>query len=54
METLLTIVFGVLVFGASFCLLSMEYYARKARVVAAPSVPWMRKAVIERLDKEVK
>ena len=54
METLLTIVFGVLVFGASFCLLSMEYYARRSKTVAAPSVPWMRKAVIERLVKEVK
>lgn len=54
METLLTIIFGIVVFGASFCLLSMEYYARKAKVVAAPSVPWMRRAVIERLDKEIK
>ena len=54
METLLTIIFAVVVFGASFCLLSMEYYARKSKVVAAPSVPWMRKAMIERLDKEIK
>jgi Methyltransferase domain len=53
METLLTIIFAVVVFGSSFCLLSMEYYARKSKVVAAPSVPWMRKAVIERLEKEV-
>jgi hypothetical protein len=53
METLLTIVFGIVVFGATFCLLSMEYYARRSRMVAAPSVPWMRKAVIERLDKEL-
>ncbi|HEU4839354.1 MAG TPA: class I SAM-dependent methyltransferase [Micavibrio sp.] len=54
METLLTVVFGILVFGASFCLLSMEYYAHRSRMVAASSVPWMRKAVIKRLNKEVK
>lgn len=53
METLLTVMFGIIVFGASFCLLSMEYYARKSKVVAAPSVPWMRRAVIKRLGKEV-
>lgn len=53
METALTIIFAIIVFGSSFCLLSMEYYARKSKVVAAPSVPWMRKAVIERLEKEV-
>jgi hypothetical protein len=54
METLLTVVFGILVFGASFCLLSMEYYARRSRAIAAPSLPWMRRAMIERLDKEIK
>lgn len=54
METFLTVMFAVVVFGASFCLLSMEYYARKSKVVAAPSVPWMRKAVVERFDKEVR
>jgi 2-polyprenyl-3-methyl-5-hydroxy-6-metoxy-1,4-benzoquinol methylase len=53
METLLTVIFGIIVFGASACLLSMEYYARKSKVVAAPSVPWMRKAVIARLGAEV-
>lgn len=53
METVLTIIFAIIVFGASFCLLSMEYSTRKSKVVAAPSVPWMRKAVIERLGREV-
>jgi len=51
-ETVLTIIFGLTVFGASAAALSLEYYARKAKVVAAPSVPWMRKAVIERLKRE--
>lgn len=54
MELVLTIIFAVVVFGGSACMLSMEYYARKSKVVAAPSVPWMRRAVIERMEKEVK
>lgn len=53
METALTIFYAVVVLGASATMLSLEYYARKAKVVAAPSVPWMRKAVIARLKKEV-
>jgi ubiquinone/menaquinone biosynthesis C-methylase UbiE len=53
METALTILYAVIVLSASATMLSLEYYARKAKVVAAPSVPWMRKAVVARLKKEV-
>src|SRR5690606_21760486 len=44
---------AIIVLGSSAILLSMEYYARKAKVVAAPSVPWMRRAVISRMEKEI-
>ena len=53
METALTIFYAIIVLSASAAMLSLEYYARKAKVVAAPSVPWMRKAVIARLKKEM-
>lgn len=53
METLLTIGYAVFVLGVSAALLSLEYYARKSKVIAAPSVPWMRKAVIDRMTKEL-
>lgn len=43
---LLNILYAVIVLGLSAAFLSMEFYARKARVAPAPSTPWMRAAVI--------
>lgn len=48
-----TIGYGLVVALACWAVLSMEYYARKARVSASPSVPWMRRAVIARLKAEL-
>jgi hypothetical protein len=53
METVLTVLYAFIVLGFSFMMLSLEYYAQKSKVVAAPSVPWMRAAVIRRLKEEV-
>lgn len=54
METILTVLFAVIVLGAVPIVLSLEYYAWKSKVIAAPSVPWMRAAVIRRLETELK
>lgn len=54
METILTVLFGLIVFAAVPIVLSLEYYAWKSKVIAAPSVPWMRAAVIRRLEAELK
>ncbi len=53
MEIVWTIGYAVVVALAGWAAFSMEYYARKARVTASPSVPWMRKAVINRMKAEV-
>jgi len=52
-EAFWTIGYGIVVAVAVWAALSMEYYARKVKVTASPSVPWMRKAVIDRLKTEL-
>ncbi|MBN8520590.1 MAG: methyltransferase domain-containing protein [Alphaproteobacteria bacterium] len=47
------IIYCLIILIAVPALISMEYYARQAKVSAAPSVPWMRQAVIYRLKQEV-
>jgi SAM-dependent methyltransferase len=48
-----TIGYGIVVALAVYAALSMEYYARKVKVTASPSVPWMRKAVIDTMMREL-
>ncbi len=47
------IIYCLIILIAVPAVISMEYYARKAKVSAAPSVPWMRQAVIRRLKQEL-
>lgn len=53
MDTLLTVIYGIVVFTAVGCTISMEIAAHKVKVSASPSVPWMRRAVIKRMKEEV-
>lgn len=48
----LDIVLAVIVLGAIPIIISLEYYAKKTKVTAVSSVPWMRKAVLEVLKEK--
>lgn len=50
-ETILTLIYAILVLGLGVAFLSMEYYSRKIKVGPAPSTPWMRKAMMEELTE---
>lgn len=50
----LDVVFAVIVLGSIPVIISLEYYARKARVSAVSSLPWMRSAVLKTLKEQVR
>lgn len=52
-NTLLDILFAVIVLGAIPVIISLEYYCHKTKVSAVSSLPWMRKAVLKTLKGQV-